>query len=247
MFPEDFVTSTGCSVILNDGQRYLNRCWLDIETRLPMLIDLLIFNGDVNEGQNVAEECRGLVEQDPLFQARASVHRFRNIASRAKRIVCTKGSTYHSGRGASNEEFFAQLIGAEQPLPNQFTYSWFKDTLDDVYLDVSHRQSFTLRYREMPLEREVGFYLERIARSRNVRPNKVLIVRSHTHVGYRLYEERGIMAVSTPSMKLQDDFAKTSRSPNRLFPDCLGVVGFETTDDPDTAVIVHKYLYDHPE
>ncbi len=247
LMPPDFVSSTDVTVSLNEAQLYLWECWTHIADSVPAEIDLLIVNGDATEGQNRAEECRMLSEVDPTYQARAAAHALRPLTSRAKRILMTRGSTYHVGRGAWMEEMVGDMIGAE-PRKNRRAQTWIRDEIDGVYLDVAHRQTATIRYKSMPMEREMSFYLERIARKKQVRPDKVLIVRSHTHAGYRMYEERGIMSVSTPCMKVQDDFASMTISPNRIIPDNLGVLGFQTDDcDNDTVVRVVKYLYDHPE
>jgi hypothetical protein len=46
-------------------------------------------------------------------------------------------------------------------------------------------------------------------------------------------------------MKLQDEFAQTRVSPNRIIPDNLGMIGLRVHDGP--KVTVEPYLYPHPE
>ena len=95
----------------------------------------------------------------------------------------------------------------------------------------------------MPLEREIGFFLERCVRMRQEVPERVAIVRSHVHGSYRSYTECGFTAVSTPAWKLQDDFAAMSRYPNRWMSAHIGGVGFRVQG---TNVEVTPYLYEHP-
>jgi hypothetical protein len=95
----------------------------------------------------------------------------------------------------------------------------------------------------MPLEREIGFFLERCGRMRQEVPERVVIVRSHTHGSCRNYTECGFTAVSTPAWKLQDAFAAMGRCPNRWLSAHIGGVGFHVQD---TNVEVIPYLYEHP-
>jgi hypothetical protein len=117
--------------------------------------------------------------------------------------------------------------------------------IEDTLFDFAHHQSVTIRYRSMPLEREIGFFIERMGRMRQPIPERVLIIRSHVHGTLRIYEESGFMAVSTPSWKLQDDFAAMSRTPNRTFPEHIGSVGFRITQN-DIDVVEYKYKHPLP-
>jgi hypothetical protein len=115
--------------------------------------------------------------------------------------------------------------------------------VDDMLFDVAHHQSVTIRYRSMPLEREIGFFLERAGRMRQPVPERVFIVRSHTHGSYRNYTACGFTAVSTPAWKLQDDLAAMGRYPNHWMSAHIGGVGFRV-QGADVEVI--PYLYEHP-
>ena len=253
-FPRGFCVSTGAGVSLNSGQDYLLECWEHFVSRLPEKIEVLVLNGDIVEGQNLAEQCRGLIEVDPNFQARAAAKLLEPIVERVaeidgqKQIYMTRGSRYHVGRGGRTEEVLGLILQAMKGPHGAYTQPWIHLPMDDVLFDIAHRQSFTIRYRSMPLEREISFFLERVGRRREAPPNHLVIVRSHTHSGYRVYEEQYRMAISTPCWKLQDDFAQTSITPNRMFPDNIGSVGFrvypEETDGKRVQTI--PYLYSHP-
>ena len=257
LMPAGFIGSTGAEVSLNRGQQYLLRCWEHFKKDLPQTIDALVINGDAVEGQNYADEARYLTEVDPSFQARAAAQLLAPLLDLVpeingqKQVYMTRGSRYHVGRGGNTEEMVGAMIKAIPGKDRRFARSWLhlSNLATGVVFDIAHHQSFTIRYRAMSLEREVGFYLERVARQGEVPPENLVIVRSHTHVGYRRYEEDGRMAVGTPCWKLQDDFAAMSRYPNRLYSDHIGAVGFRVHSDdrPTGKVEVARYLYPHPQ
>ena len=83
---------------------------------------------------------------------------------------------------------------------------------------------------------------ERRAREREQVLERVALVRAHVH-GYRMLEDDGVIAVSLPAWKLQDEFAKMLKYPNRIRSAFIGSVGVRFT--PDTMDVV-KYLYKHP-
>jgi hypothetical protein len=159
-------------------------------------------------------------------------------------IYASRGSRYHVGKGARDEECLGHFLDSRRGPDRRWTRPWLHLNVGDVLVDAAHHQSFTIRYRSMPLEREIGFFIERMGRMRQPTPERVLIIRSHVHGTLRIYEESGFMAVSTPSWKRQDDFAAMSRTPNRTFPERIGSVGFRITQDNINVV---KYLYDHPQ
>jgi hypothetical protein len=213
MMPADFRGSTGARVSLNSGQLYLLECWEHFKKSLPQTIDALVINGDAVEGQNYADEARYLTEVDPSFQARAAAQLLAPLLDLVpdidgkKHVYMTRGSRYHVGRGGNPEEMVGAAINAIPGPDGRHARSWLhlSNLTRGVAFDIAHHQSYTIRYRGMSLEREIGFYLERVARQGDVPPDNLVIVRSHTHVGYRRYEEDGRMAVSTPCWKLQDD------------------------------------------
>jgi hypothetical protein len=128
-----------------------------------------------------------------------------------RHIYVSRGSRYHSGSGAGDEEFFAAMVHARRGPDGRHTRPWTHLVIEDTLFDVAHHQSVTIRYRSMPLERESGFFLERCGRMQQGVPERVVIVRSHTHGSYRNYTECGFTAVSTPAWKLQDAFAAMGR------------------------------------
>ena len=217
---------------------------------MSLKIDALIVNGDAIDGQNVKEQGRHLCEVDPEFQAEGAAILLQPLLQRVapgengiRHIYVSRGGRYHTGDGASDEEFFAAMVKSLLGPDGRGTRPWTHLVVDDVLFDVAHHQSTTIRYRSMPLEREIGFFLERCGRMRQEVPERVVIVRSHTHGSHRCYEECGFTAVSTPAWKLQDDYAAMGRCPNRWLSAHIGGVGFRVQG---TDVEVTLYLYEHP-
>jgi hypothetical protein len=185
---------------------------------------------------------------DPLGFCQAVTDRVRVQPNGRRLIYVQRGSRYHTGRGGRIENHVAARIKAMPDSFGRLCRAWYLGSIGGVHFDVAHRQSWTLRYRSMPLEREIGFMMERYGRARRVMPEHAVIIRSHAHYGCRVWEEDHVTAISTPCWKVQDDFAQTSISPNRYVPDSLGAVGLWI--HPPGArkrVEVVKYLYEHPQ
>jgi hypothetical protein len=250
LFPRGFRTSYDAVLPLNAGQEYLLNCFEDIVARQPEVIDLLILNGDTVEGRNRFEMATGLSEVDPNWQVRAAKQVIEPLAARARHVCATRGSTYHVGRCGYYEEQLAQAVGAKQKY-GHYSAPWWKFWFHGVYLDIAHRQSFTYRYRSMPMEREMEFCIDRFARAGEPAPKHIAIIRSHTHVGFKgWWDSPGRVTISTPPMKLQDDYAQLSISPNRYRPESLGMVGLRIYDEPredGSRVDVIPYTYPYPD
>jgi len=244
LMPPETTLSTGSVHQLNVGQQYLWHCWTDMLDKLPERIDLLIINGDAVDGPNKAEAGRGVNEPDPLWQAKHAAKMLKyQLVDKSAQIVMTTGSKYHVGYGNETEIHLASLLNVDPP------ETWIhKEHEGKFYLDIAHRQSFGKRSRTASLETEIGYLLERKARARELLPEQTILIRSHTHSGYRSVDEQGILAITTPSWKIQDAFAKGSANPNRLYPDNLGAIGLRLYDEPvdGSLVQVVKYLYPHP-
>jgi hypothetical protein len=255
LVPHEFVTSAGNVLVPNEFQRYLLECYDHLLGRLPERIDALLLMGDMNEGQNLAEDARGLSETDPTWQARGTHQLLGPILERVgnknghKNVYMVSGSRYHVGRMASTEELLGQMIDAQpKGEAGHRVWPWRHLMIGNVLFDLGHHQSFTIRYRSMPLEREYSFAMERLGRRRERAPSDIVIMRAHTHAGFRVWREYGAHCISLPCFKLQDWFAQSSRTPNRLVPDNLGAVGIKIFKEPvdETLVRIIPYLYEHP-
>jgi len=254
--PRGFRASTGVELQLNMAQAYLYECWQHFlqDPRLPDRIDYLFLLGDLVEGQNPSEEARFLSEVDPTFQARGVVELLKPIVDRVPRLAdgtrqiwMCGGSRYHAGRGHAIEETVGLLLKAQRGNSSYYVKGHRVVYVDEnTAFDLAHHQSVMMRYRSTPLEREVGFVLERWGRERRTVPKRLVIARGHVHVGYRAVVERNITAVSLPCWKIQDEYTAGGKVPNRYVPENLGALGWQIPDDPDEPLVVVPFLYDHP-
>lgn len=247
--PKEFRSSTGNYYLLNDYQKYLYECWQHMLENLPPQLDFLILNGDIVEGRQPAQLALELTDQHPLFQGKAAVKLLEPLVERVDGpIIMARGTEYHVGDAGMFEEFVGEQIGAEES-GGYRAQLWPKFFLGNVYFDVHHEQSYTIRYRSMPLEREVAFMAERYGKDRRAMPETIVMIRSHTHVGYKLWCEDGIYAISTPAFKLPDSYAKGGKTPNRMVPENIGAVGIYIFDEPFMGRRVHidkRFIYDRP-
>jgi hypothetical protein len=250
LFPRGFRTSNDVLWPLNRGQDYLLECWENALARLPSEIDVLVFNGDIVEGRNKFVMGLNIIEPDPLWQVRAAAQVTEPLVRRARQIRCTQGSCYHVGKGGAYSELFAERVGAK-PRQGHYVIPWWRFWFHGVYFDFAHRQSVMFRYRSTAMEREIEFFITRIGKKNKAPPRHVVITRSHTHVGFKAWWDSNTrVSVSTPSMKLQDIYAQTSISPERIIPENLGIVCYEVYDEPQeggSKVRIIPLLYEHPE
>jgi len=249
MMPRGFRSSTGSVLNLNAGQEYLLQCYEHALSVIPRELDFLVLNGDMGEGQQPAEECRMLSEVDPSFQARAAAELIDRLASRVRggRVYATRGSRYHTGRGGRLDEEIARMVGAVPDAAGHHARAWLLFDVDGVRISCHHHQSVVSRYRSMPVEREIGFALEFCGRTGERMPD--LFIASHAHWGYGAwYDGSGFVSVSTPAMKLQDNFAAGGRMPWRWRPERLGMLVVKVYSEPVDGFRVHlaPLLYDHP-
>lgn len=247
LMPEGFLSSTGIRLPLNMGQEYLLECWQHFLNALPPLFAFLIINGDAPEGQNPAEEARLLSEVDPVWQVDAAEMLYRPLVERVTRgVFMTSGSRYHVGVGATFENVLARRLGARPNRAGRRVRPWLHLHVNGRLIEAAHRQSYTIVNRAMPLEREIRYAKVRCADQGKPIPDA--IVRSHTHVGFRLWVEDEWMAMSTPGWKLQDHYAQTSISPNRMLPAKIGAVLLRVWHQPVGGYKLWPipFLYEHP-
>jgi hypothetical protein len=251
--PRGWETNAGNRIELNRAQNYLIDCFDHLLGSLPKYIDSLFLVGDMMEGKNFFDGGVELSEVDENWQVRGAEELFRPLVDRVghtpdgnKSVIAVSGSKYH---GRKEGMLLRMLDG--QPKGKHYAPFWrefrFKDN-ERVQFDLAHSQGYFLRYKSTSLAREIGFKYERQGRIRGVLPEEVVIIRAHVHQ-YGVWMERGATCVSLPAFKVQDDFAKGGRTPNRTIPDTLGAVGFKVYNEPVDGKLVHviPYLYDHPD
>jgi hypothetical protein len=232
---------------LNSGQRYLNEVWDDILDQLPEEIDMLLLNGDICDGDNPAEMCRNLTEVDPTFQVRAAVTKLEPIAIRCKRKYATRGSTYHTGKGGRADKEVAEALGCIPAADGHYARPWLNTKLGGLRVCAHHNQTTTIRYHSMPLEREISFACEYAGRTGQDPPH--ISVCSHVHWGFGVWQEAEMMAISTPPMKLQDQYAQGGKYPWRWRPYEIGVTLLRVYPEKVDGFRAHAVplVYPHPE
>jgi len=226
--------------------------------QLPDVIDGLWLMGDMCEGQNLFEFSTDLSETHPDFQIDAVKHVLAPIRAKVrtkkkrKNIRAVSGSKYHTGRLARME---SNIVKQMKGIPRGVEYAppWRRIERGLVLFDLAHHQSFTFRYSSMPLEREMAFMAEYAGKAQQRLPDTVIIIRGHTHKGFRVWTERGQyiewMSISAPSFKIQDLFAQGSKIPNRMLPDNVGAFGIWIYPEKvnGSLISIVPYLYDHPQ
>lgn len=243
LWPEYFPTSNGNYVRLNRGQAYLQKVFDDILRRVPDGLDGMILMGDIIEGDNYKGRGAGLTEAVPEHQAEAANFLLQPLFDKLKPDALCRtlaGSRYHV-----NGEY-ERMIGN-----GRFTmHDWllqplvFGDTV--VLMDAAHHQSYCQVNKSMPLERETRIAYEKMAKDRREVPDHLLIMRAHTHHGWKCWTEDGrSTAMTIPCMKLQDGFAAGGKMPNNTRPDTIGMVLVHVSDSMP-YVQVEPLVYPHP-
>jgi hypothetical protein len=190
LLPYGFVGSTGVELNLNMGQEYLSMAACGA---LKPLLNRAVRDEVVPLLDVVGRFCSGGIAKsrrkplDLTIQgskaAQVPAGGPTTLYGRATRdengrqyVYVSRGSRYHSGSGAGDEEFFAAMVHARRGPDGRHTRPWTHLVVEDTLFDVADHQSVTIRYRSMPLEREIGFFLERCGRMRQEVPERVVIV-----------------------------------------------------------------------
>jgi hypothetical protein len=244
VMPEGFLLSTGQIAPLNDGQKYLNEIIAYALDGLPDEIDHLILDGDMVEGPQKKDRGLELMETNLNNQARAAVAAVKPFADRAKEITVVSGTAYHTGLGGTYEDMMGERLGAKA-FGAGFVTPWYKEAHSSgVYYDVAHKQSYTKARKGSPLERELSYMYERLARKGAEIPKYIIMARAHVHFGLKIHQEWRAISVSLPPMKLSDSYGKSGVSPNRTEPENLGIYGVHF----DEGKFEHlMFLAEHPE
>jgi len=252
-FPKNFQKSTGEIGGLNEGQEYLGECWENALDVVPAL-DRLVYLDEMIHGTEYAEEGRFVCEPDRSFQVRAAVKLNKPWRKKLRRhcenrVYCLYGSKYHVGKGWEYTEAFGHQMGSVKDQHGHYARPWLLMNLDGVLLDMAHRQSATIRYRSMPLEREMQFADGLEARTLKGGRDTDVIVRAHVH-SPNIYVRGLQTSVGLPGWQMQTTFCSTSITPNRKLSLWLGMFWIEVFPErkgrDQNPVVVHQVLYRHP-
>jgi hypothetical protein len=255
ILPADYIDSSGITVPLNTGQRYLWDCWVDFCKRAKRFVpDAIIINGDVVEGVQRKECGAGLSLRMMVDQKNAAIRvlsMLRDSAPKSCALYMTQGTAYHVGENGEMEEDIAAHIGARRYYSvggGQLVREVLWLDIGGVIIEAAHaiggNSGF---YRTTALDRELQWSaLSGKDESKGV-PKSDLIVRSHVHF-FMAAEHASKQGVIVPCWQLQTHYARKS-SVHRLPPDIGGVF---VHVDPDAkkrgepACRILKQLYDLP-
>ncbi len=252
IWPPEMIASSGVKLNLNVGQRYLWNKLLAIKEEVWSLTDgngpdIVCEVGDSIQGKNKKGDGEFIIEPNTAFQGRAAIEVISMLMPTGATFYKFRGSRYHVGKQSETEEWIGQELGAVTDDLGYHCWSWLP-ALDvhGVILDIAHHQSAVQVNRSMPLERERR-YSNQILEP--IKPKPHLIVRAHGHVsGY--VEVDGESSLGLHPLKLQDDFAKMSRVPNRYLTQYLGVHLIEIVPGRLGTMrqpfVVHPLRFMHP-
>lgn len=236
-WPADADLSTKGRYIPNIGQQYLNENLARIAREIPPL-DVLILDGDIIDGNQWRNQGRFVVEEDPQFQARAAKKLLEPFVAKSRVIYACEGTQYHDGEVATWSENLAKDLGAI-PQDEHYAWDWLLLEINGVKFDVAHHQSYMIRYRSTPAERELQF-------SAMLPDSPDVIVRAHVHNYLMLQMPTGRGGIQTfvscPPWQMSSHYCHTSTIPNRKVELVLGMVVI----DLDNGVTVKPYVFEHP-
>jgi hypothetical protein len=236
LWPKGFPSHTGNVPGMNRLQRYLHEHWKEftqawLPSKLPQTgpvwnrkagkLDYLVLNGDLVDGDQWRRGGVGVVDPDPLQQARAAVELLAPVREMCKKSYLVSGTDYHTGNYRVWSRYLGEALDCEPfgddggaSAPTNYAIPWLCGPLSNgVRVDIAHTQSVMLRYRSSPLEREMQFSA--------MLPDAVkagptdLFVRAHTHAYHLVVEETGVHALALAGWQCIYDYLSGGKVPNR--------------------------------
>lgn len=220
LWPFDFALPDGRLIGLNDGQKYLLKCWKElcgiVKEEKPQI---LIVNGDWIDGTQYRSLGAEAVTTLISAQKRASIELLSPVLEIVKEIYVIQGTDYHDQRSGEAAEDIAREIGARGPHRGAFSWEYLDLDVGGVLLNFSHGISVTTGlYRATALDRESLW--SALAKDR-LGSSADLIVRSHAH-HYIHIESYNRHALITPCWQLPTRWMRR-HSLFRFLPD-IGAV-----------------------
>lgn len=252
MWPPDLKLSSGMTPNLPKHMLYVWKNWLDIKDAVWEYTDgngpdIVVEVGDSIQGTNKKQDGEFVIETKTARQGLAAMEAIKVMKPERATFLKFRGTRYHVGNQAETEEWIAHELGAEPTEMGNFCWDWLPNfDIAGVILDIAHHQSAVQVNRTMPLEREIRY-------SNNVDPRLKkkphLILRAHGHIG-AIVDVDGEVSVGLPPLKMQDDFAKGSKVPNRLLTKFLGVMLIhiipENLETLDLPFMLYPLRFLHP-
>lgn len=178
------------SYAANDVQMFLFEKWCMMRNSVGH-VDLCIVNGDIVEGENVADRGRGVVTTNIHAQSYVATTLLKMID--ADVFYFTDGSKYHTGQ-TSGDQIVCDLMGGLWLGDHQFI------KVEDITLHLRHKINYSsLPYSRCTPQRKEAF----IMKGQGV--NVDIFVRSHTHK-FNFSGDSNDMTINTPCWKGLDHF-----------------------------------------
>lgn len=250
LWPPNFVGSNGSTINPNVGQRYL---WKHYEMLIDEVrdltdgkLDIFCLVGDAIQGKNKKGDGEYIIESNLAFQSEAAITVIWPFVEMAKEKYVFRGSRYHVGNNAESEEYIGMTIDSVKDDFGHHCWMWLPElSIGGVYFDIAHHQSSVMINRSMPLERERRFAHQ----FDDLKKNPDVIVRGHSHIQLELLID-GELQIGLMPIQMQSDYAKMSKTPNRLLSRWLGICLLEIMPGNigtiRRPVNVHWLRFKHP-
>jgi predicted MPP superfamily phosphohydrolase len=173
-------------------QRAVWSYYIDAINRLKP-IDILIVNGDAVDGKGEKSGGTELITSDRRKQADMAVYAIKQ--AKAKKIVMTFGTPYHTGTGEDWEDSIASEVKAEKIGGHE----WYD--INGVKFDVKHKVSSSSvpHARMTPLAKE-KLWNQVWHAEHELQPESDVIIRSHVHF-HCFCGGPNWLAMSTPALQ----------------------------------------------
>jgi len=234
-------------VKLNDGQKYLWKCYQHMLAEIPERLDAVVLMDECNDGPSKPNNKYLTAITEPWAQRRAAKLVLEPVIERADEVWMLIGSAWHVGDWGQESLNLAADIGAmkwatERPAGHNLLWK-----LGNVVLDFAHHRSVVMVNRGMPLEREIRYRKidDPLPKKLKGKAQIECIVRAHSHV-FAVHIDRHMASIGCPSWQLPYlDFGVAKRAPARAFPD-IGWILLTVTPGERPPVTVDWELYDYP-
>lgn len=235
LWPPDFVYEDQ-PYPQNRFNRWLWECWMDMCKNHPKA-DLLIVNGDVDDGDQPADRGRSVKTTDEDAGKDAAIAVLEPAVSNAREWILIRGTDYHESRFTA----IARALHAKR-WPNGARHGQVLSLeAAGVLINTAHHpEGGPVLYKGTTLDKTILWSL--IASKLEKVPDARLIIRSHWHF-YASMQANGRTAVQAPAWQLITPYA-VKRSYFRFQPDIGFVDVLIRTDEP--YPVLEPILYPYP-
>ena len=181
---------------MDDSQKWLWDNWLEFISRVPDNSDMVLFNGDMADGDE-KKHAYEIITENPAFIVRNASAGLEPLTNKCKELWFVKGTPAHVGKSGNLEELLAYDLGGMK-IGNNHAHYELKLNIGGVRIDISHPRPVSLvpHLRGMTATR----YAFRIWTEYNLRREKPpdLVIRSHGHLKGDSHDEYPTRCIFTP-------------------------------------------------